>query len=466
MENFIFFLAIFVSAYMTLVSLTYLLFFLLAVWKVNKEKDLNRETYLDDLRENERTYPVSIIVPAYNEEVGVTSTVRSLLSLNYPEFEIIVVDDGSTDLTSEKMIQAFQMEEYFPAIRKHMETQDISAVYQSKVFDHVKLVKKQNGGKADALNAGINVSRYAYFCAIDGDSILESDSLLKTMKPIIESNGQVVVTGGSVRIANGCRISKSKVEEIGLPKQPVALMQIIEYFRSFLIGRISLSNLNVLLIISGAFGVFNKDLVIRAGGYNKKTMGEDMELIVRIHRLLKEEKSKRRIAYIPDPVCWTEAPSTLSVLHRQRVRWQRGLAETLIIHRKMLFNPKYKGVGLFSLPYFLFVELFSGLVEAAGYFIIIFGLLFSFIDTNIAILMFGITVLYGSFLSALSILLEEWTFHKYPKVSHLLKLYFWALTESFWYRPLLIGARIEGIFSVFKKKKAWGEMERKGISAE
>ncbi|WP_233713629.1 glycosyltransferase family 2 protein [Lederbergia citri] len=466
MEKVIYFLTILVTIYMMSVGFSYILLFLIAIKKVEKEKDLNKDLYTNELKDKQRTYPVSIIVPAYNEELGVTSTVRSLLSLNYPDFEVIVVDDGSSDRTAEAMIDTFQMKRIYPAIRTHLETKEILAVYQSTIFDDVILVRKRNGGKADALNAGINVSKYPYFCAIDGDSILESDSLIKTMKPIVESNGSVIVAGGSIRIANGCKISKSKVEEINLPKQPIVIMQIIEYFRGFLIGRIGLSRLNILLIISGAFGIFNKDRVIRAGGYNTRTLGEDMELVVRIHRLLQEEKSKERIEYIPDPVCWTEAPSTFSVLHRQRLRWQRGLAETLFIHRKMIFNPKYKGIGMISLPYFLIVELCSGLIEALGYLIIIFGLLFSFIDTKIALFMFGVTIIYGSLISVLSVLLEEWTFHKYPKISHLLKLYVWALTESFWYRPLLLGAKIEGMFSAFKKKKTWGEMERKGISTD
>lgn len=466
MEKIVSVITILIFIYMAAISFSYLVLFGIAFIRVKKEKGINREMDVDHLINNGHIYPVSVIVPAYNEELGVTSTVRSLLSLNYPEFEVIVVDDGSTDDTTENMVEAFQMREVYAATRTHIKTKEILAVYKSSVFDNVVLIKKKNGGKADALNAGINGSKYPYFCAIDGDSILESDALLKTMKPIMDSNGSVVVTGGSIRIANGTKISKSKVESIDLPKEPIVLMQIIEYFRGFLIGRIGLSRLNILLIISGAFGVFHKDRVIEAGGYNTNTMGEDMELIVRIHRLLKDQKSKQRIEYIPEPVCWTEAPSTLKVLHRQRLRWQRGLAETLFIHRKMLFNPRYKAVGMISFPYFLFVELCSGIVEAIGYVLIILGLVTSYIDTNIALFLLGINILYGSLISTLSVLLEEWTFHKYPKVRHLLILYFWALTESLWYRPLLIWARVNGIFSAFKKKKSWGAMERKGISLD
>lgn len=465
MHTFFEILAYVIIFYMIFSSLSYVGLFMLAFGKVKKESKLDRRESTEDILKNPYTYPVSILVPAYNEEVGVVSTVRSLLALEYPEKEVIVIDDGSKDSTSERMIQEFNMVQIPFAVRTHIQTAKIDAIYQSSIFPYIRLIKKANGGKADALNAGINLSSYSYFCAIDGDSILENDGLLKTMKPIIESDGQVIVTGGSVRIANGSTISRSKVEIIDLPKHPVVLMQIIEYFRAFLIGRLALSHLNILLIVSGAFGVFNKERVIQAGGYNKNTVGEDMELVVRLHRLLREEKSKQRIEYVPDPVCWTEAPESLEVLRSQRVRWQRGLFETLWTHKKMMFNPKYGAVGLVSMPYFLFVELLGAVFEFFGYFIIVGGLFFSLVDPQIAGILFLVTVLYGSLISALAVLLEELTLHKYPKTSHLVRLYFWALTEAFWYRPLMVLWRIQGIFAAFRKQAHWGDMKRKGISS-
>ncbi|WNS81419.1 glycosyltransferase [Domibacillus sp. DTU_2020_1001157_1_SI_ALB_TIR_016] len=453
-----------IIAYMLFSSLSYILLFGLAFRKVYRESELDPRETTEDIAGNERTFPVSILVPAYNEEVGVVSTVRSLLALEYPEKEIIVIDDGSKDQTSARMIEEFQMTEVSFAVRAYLETAEIKTIYQSSIFPYIRLIKKANGGKADALNAGINLASYPYFCAIDGDSVLENDALLKTMKPIIESDGQIIVTGGSVRIANGSTISRSKVETINLPSHPVVLMQIIEYFRAFLIGRLALSRMNILLIVSGAFGVFHKERVIRAGGYNRKTVGEDMELVVRLHRLLREEKSKQRIEYIPDPVCWTEAPESLEVLRSQRIRWQRGLWETLWTHRKMIFNPAYGSIGLLSMPYFLLVELLGAVFELGGYFMIFGGFFFSLIDPKTAGILFLVTIFYGSFISALAVLLEEMTLHKYPKVSHLVRLYLWALTETFWYRPFMVIWRIQGIFAAFRKKHNWGNMKRKGIS--
>ncbi|WP_226579760.1 glycosyltransferase family 2 protein [Halobacillus litoralis] len=453
--------------YMIVVALIYLVLFLIAGPKIRKERELNREELIEDTAVNKDTFPVSVLVPAYNEEVGVVSTARSMLALHYPQFEVIVIDDGSIDQTAERMIHAFDMQPINLAVRRHFQTKEVVRGYQSKTHSNLYLLQKENGGKADALNAGINFSKYPYFAAIDGDSLLDRDALLKTMKPIIDSNGLVTATGGTVRIANGSNIVQNRVEKIGLARQPMVIMQIIEYFRAFLIGRLGLSRMNILLIISGAFGVFEKSRVIRAGGYDSNTVGEDMELVVRIHRTLKEEHSKQRIEYIQDPVCWTEAPSTFASLRAQRKRWQKGLAETLWKHRKMMLNPKYQGIGMFSMPYYLIVELLSSLFELLGYLIIILGIFFSFITMETTIMMGLFTVFYGSLLSSLAVLLEEWTYHKYPDLKSICLLYLWSLTESFWFRPLVVWWRCEGLLlALTKKKSEWGDMNRKGLSQE
>ncbi|MCR6112458.1 glycosyltransferase family 2 protein [Bacillus sp. A301a_S52] len=459
-------LAVVAIIYMVTVGLIYLILFLIASPRIKKERFLNQEEYVEELVFNKDTFPVSVLIPAYNEEVGIYTTIRSMLGLNYPQYEIIVIDDGSKDNTSRKVIKEFKMTEIDVALRKYFDTKDVTKAYQSTVHPNIFLLRKENGGKADALNAGINFSRYPYFAAVDGDCILDHDALLKVMKPIIDSNGLVTATGGTVRIANGSTITKSQVEKIALPKGPIVLMQIIEYFRAFLIGRLGLSRLNILLIISGAFGVFEKKRVVQVGGYNTKTVGEDMELIVRMHRSIKDEKSNQKVEYIQDPVCWTEAPDSAAVLRSQRKRWQRGLAETIWLHKKMLFNPKYKGIGLFSMPYYLLVELLSAVFEVIGYVVIISGLLFSFISLDMVLVMFIVTVFYGSLLSSLAVLLEEWTYHKYPDTKSLLILFFWALTESFWYRPLMVWWRFSGLCQSLTKKADWGNMKRKGISTD
>ncbi|WP_342598130.1 glycosyltransferase [Psychrobacillus sp. FSL H8-0483] len=457
----------FVIFYMGITAVSYIVLFLFSLKNVMREGKLIKSESLEDIAINERTYPVSIIVPAFNEEVGVVSTVRSLLTLQYPQYEIIIVDDGSKDDTLNKLIEELKLEKIDLAVRKHMNTQTIKATYKSNISSLITVVSKENGGKADALNCGINVSKYPYFCAIDGDSILEQDALLKVMKPIIDTEGKVIAVGGSVRIANGTTISRSKVEAINLPKNPLVIMQIVEYFRAFLIGRLGFTKINQLLIISGAFGLFHKNTVIKSGGYKVDTVGEDMELIVRLHRMIKDEKLDLQLKYIPDPVCWTEAPSSIKVLKSQRVRWQIGLAETLNAHKKMFFNPKYGLIGFIGFPYFVTVELLGAVIEILGFFLIVGGLLFGFLDPFVIGVILTITILYGSFISSLSILLEELTMFKYPKVKHLVLLFLWALTESFWFRPLLVLWRLEGLLKSFRRQKSeWGKMERKGISSD
>ena len=452
--------------YMIGASLFYLVLFIFSFLVLRKEKGLNKQVPYEDLLISEDTKPISILVPAFNEESGIVSSVRSLLSMNYKEYEIIVINDGSTDQTLEKMILSYKMTAKTVTIRKQVPSNEIKTVYQSTLFDHLFLVDKVNGGKSDALNAGINASRFPYICTLDGDSLLEQDALLKVMKPIIDSNEQVIATGGSVRIANGCVVEKGEVISVGLPSNPIVVMQIIEYLRAFLIGRIGLSRHNLLLIISGAFGVFSKSWVIKAGGYERGTVGEDMELVVRLHKLIVEEKSDKQLQYIPDPVCWTEAPDSFSILSRQRTRWQRGLFETLRTHKNMLMNPKFKKVGLISMPYFLLIELFGAVVEGLAYVYIVSGFLFSFISLEIGLLLLFVTWFYGCYISMCGVLLEEWSLRRYPKKRHLLTLFFYASTEMFWYRPLTVWWRLEGIWQALKKRSDWGVMTRKGISKD
>lgn len=346
----------FIALYMVIVIIFYSVILIISTYQLRKDYQLDRIQAFEDYMDEFNTRPVSIIVPAYNEEAGIIQSVRSLLSVNYPTYEIIVVNDGSTDNTLKKMIDHYNMKEISRVVRKQVHTKPIKTIYQSSLLSNLFLIDKENGGKADALNVGLNFSHYPYFCSLDGDSVLEPDAFLKVMKPIIDSNEEVIASGGSVRIANGCEIKNGHILKIGLSNNPIVVMQIIEYLRAFLMGRIGLSRHNLLLIISGAFGVFSKHWTLEAGGYKTDTVGEDMELVVRIHRLLKERRVNKKIVYVPDPVCWTEVPEDMTILRRQRRRWHRGLFESLWTHRGLTFNPKYGSIGMISFPYFWIVE--------------------------------------------------------------------------------------------------------------
>lgn len=453
----------FILLYMLMIIVVYGGMLILSLTQIRRNYQLDEMDPYEDLLTSDYTKPVSILVPAYNESAGIYGSTRSLLSIEYPEYEIIIINDGSKDDTLEKLISKFQLVKINRVVRKQIETKRIKGVYQSKIYSNLLVLDKENGGKADALNAGINCSRYPYFCSLDGDSIIERKAFLKVLKPIIDSDDEVIASGGSVRIANGCVIQNGDLIRVGLSNKPIVVMQVIEYLRAFLTGRIGLSKNNLLLIVSGAFGVFSKRWVIEAGGY-AHTVGEDMELVVRLHRLIKEKRANKKIIYVPDPVCWTEAPETMKFLRRQRKRWHRGLFDSLWKHKKLMLNPRYGSIGLFSMPYFFFVEFLGPLIELIGYLIFIVSIFTGGIFLEYAILYFLLSMIYGSIFSMTAVLLEEWSMERYPKVKHFAILFFLSLTETLWYRPLTVLWRVEGMLEIITRKKGWGEMVRKGVS--
>nr|WP_227872126.1 glycosyltransferase [Paenibacillus albus] len=447
----------FILSFMLLATAFYLIMFLFSFMSMRREYKLNRFRSHEALLNIAFTKPVSVIVPAHNEEAGIVESIRSLLGLHYPELEIIVVNDGSSDGTRKQVIEHFQMVPVERNAQQLIATEAVTEVYQSQLLPHLYMLDKQNGGKADALNAGINYAKYSYFCSIDGDSILEQDALVQIMKPIMTSNEDVIASGGSVRIANGNTIQMGSVKQVKLSKKPLVIYQVVEYLRAFLVGRVGLSRYNLLLVISGAFGVFSKEWVVAAGGYSTKTAGEDMELVVRLQRLIKKRRSNKRIEFTADPVCWTEAPETAADLRKQRNRWHRGLLESLWRHRGMTLNPRYGYIGLIVFPYFWIIELLGPVVELCGYIFIVLSLFMGGISIEFAVMLFLAFLLYGSLISLLALILEEWGLQKYSNKKDVLKLYLYSLTEIIWYRPLTVLWRVEGIFQFFLGYSAWGK---------
>jgi cellulose synthase/poly-beta-1,6-N-acetylglucosamine synthase-like glycosyltransferase len=448
---------------MVLIIIFYIIMMAVAYKTLARRKRLDHDWLEDDLQMNIFTKPVSILVPAYNEELGIIESLHSLITLRYPETEIIVIDDGSKDRTSETVIEAFQMEESSRRPLSSLASRKVTGVYQSQMHPKVFLIKKENGGKADALNAGINFARYPYFCSIDGDSILDRNSLLRVMLPIIASDGKVVAAGGNVRIANGNDIHYGAMEQRALGNHPMVLMQIVEYLRAFMLGRIFFSRFNMVLIVSGAFSIFSKRIVIDVGGYSTDIIGEDMELVVKVHGWIREKGEDERIQFVPDPVCWTEAPTSAKVLRRQRRRWAQGLFESLWRHKYMTLNPKYGRIGFIAFPYFWLFEAFGALVEFAGYAYIIVALLTGTLNTEFALLLLLTFVVYGSIFSMLSLMIESWTTHNNARPKSIFKLVLLSLSETFWYRPMMIIFRMEGMVRFILKKQEWGNMERKGL---
>lgn len=405
--------------------------------------------------------PVSLIVTAYNEEVVIIPTVRALLQLDYPDFEILVVNDGSKDKTLEVLTKAFELVELPTAFRKRIDHKPVKAVFQSKKYPNLRVIDKENGGsKADASNAGINGARYGLFMPLDADTILNRDCVTLMVQPFL-LNPDTVGVGGNVRILNGCSVESGYLTKIRLPKSWLALFQMLEYTRAFLTSRVGWNKLNSLPLISGAFGLFNKEAVIRVGGYSHKSLGEDMDLVLRLHRHYRLNKIPYRIDFVADPVCWTEVPETLSILKKQRVRWQRGLFDCLWENRKLLFHPRSGGVGWLSFPFLLFLEGISPIVEVAGTVFFVFCYFTNLVNFEGALAFLLLSLGTGFFLSVASILLEETAFRTYPRKKDLLIMIAGAFVENFGFRQLMSFWRLEGTVKwVLRTKASWGTMTR------
>ena len=455
-----------IAFYMLSIIGSYIVMLLVASSEEGRQTKLDKKTQDADYINAAYAKPISIIVPAYNEEEGILESVYSLLNIRYPQVEYIIVNDGSTDSTLSKVIKEFEMVPVDRIIRKQLDTKEVKQIYRSLKHPNLVLVDKLNGGKADALNTGINVAKYPYFCSIDGDSILEKNALLRVMKPIINSNEEVIAAGGTIRIVNDLTVESGTIAGKGLAKNPLVIMQTIEYIRAFLIGRIALSKFNLVLIISGAFSVFNRKWVIDAGGYSADIIGEDMELVVKLHKLIKERKSNHKIAYVADPVCYTEAPQKLSILRNQRRRWHQGLLESLTRHKSMSFNPKYKAIGMIAMPYFWLVEALGPIVEMGGYLFVIVSMFLGNIYYTYAIVLFLLFVIYSAVYSVAAILLDAWSTNVYPSFKDIGKIMGCALTEIFWYKPLTLLWRLEGLYRFLRGNKEWGKMERAGFTKE
>lgn len=408
---------------------------------------------------------IALLAPAFNEEVNIVESVNSLLALHYPDFEVIVINDGSKDRTLETIVGHFGLERVERYHDLHVKHQPIRGLYATPRLPRLLVVDKENGGKSDALNAGMNVARALLFCSMDADSLLEPDALLRAVRPFVEEPRKTLAVGGTIRIANGSRIEEGQVVDMRLPTNFLALVQIIEYLRAFLMARLALSSMQALTVISGAFGIFQRQAALEVGGYSHGTVGEDMELVIKLHRLWREKKEPYRIDFIPEPVCWTEVPESLKVLGRQRARWQRGALETFFRHKKMLFNPRYGRVGFLGFGHILIVDVVGPLVEVLGYFLVplLWGLGLLSIDYLLAFL--AVTFTLGIFVSAATLILEEVELRRFPNARDLAIVTAVAVAENFGYRQLANFWRIRGWWQFLRKKQGWGTMTRKGFAA-
>jgi cellulose synthase/poly-beta-1,6-N-acetylglucosamine synthase-like glycosyltransferase len=407
--------------------------------------------------------PIAVLVPAYNEASGIADSVRSLLALNYPRIEVVVINDGSADDTLHRLIEVFELRPVRRPTPPFLAHRPVRGVYAPRSQLPLLVIDKENGGKADSLNAGINFCTSPVVVSVDADSVLEQDALAQAALPFIEDPLRTVATGGTVRIANGCHIEHGRVTSTALPRSRLAMFQLVEYLRAFFGARTGWTALNALLIVSGAFGLFQRDAVITVGGYRTDTVGEDMELVVRLHRACRRARRPYRIVYLPDPVCWTEAPESLRVLRRQRRRWQRGSVETLLFHIRMLLNPRYRAVGLVALPALLLFDILGPILELSGYLVTLVSFLLGLISPEAFLLFLALAVLYGLILTLGAAVLEDATTNRHPSWADLRRILRYAVGENFGYRQLGHVWRIEGLWQLVRKAE-WGAMERKGLS--
>ena len=451
----------FVFVYFLLLNGGYLMLNLLAILALRRTE---HRRLLDELPQvySALEIPISILVPAYNEAETIGASVRSLLQLSYSEFEIIVVNDGSKDGTLAALQREFDLRPFPEALRLQIPTQPVHTVYQSARYPNLRVLDKANGGKADALNAGINASRYPLFCGVDADSVLTRDSLQQVVRPFLD-DPTVVATGGTIRIANGCKVSSGYLTEVGLPRNGWALFQVVEYLRAFLFGRLGWSAISGMLIISGAFGVFRKDVVVKVGGYKPKSIGEDMELVVRMHRLLRAWRQPYRIEFVPDPVCWTEAPEDRKTLRNQRIRWQRGLSESLTANWGLMFSRNGGVPGWVAFPFMVLFEWLGPLIELFGYVFMAWCVSYGMVSWSAFAIFLFLALGLGTLLSMSGLLLEEMSFHLYPRGAHLARLSVAVVLENFGYRQLNTWWRLVGLWRwAVNKEATWGTMQRRG----
>ena len=453
--DFIYYINIFFFIYMYIYALAFFTTTMVAAF--NLDDFFIKKRHMDKSKiDNDLNYiPVSILVPAYNEEVTIVDTINSLMCLDYPVYEIIIVNDGSKDKTMKMVIEAFNLKEVSKPYRKLVPSKNAVRIYKNREDIKVILIDKENGGKSDALNLGINISNFPIFLCVDADSILQKDSLKKIVEPLLESS-ETVAVGGNIRVSNQVVIDKGEVIEIKTPKKSIVTFQTIEYLRVFLNSRISFNGINSNLIISGAFGLYKKEAVVKVGGYSHGLMGEDMEILMKIHSFYRKNKLSYRTSYVPGAICWTQVPEDLKTLRKQRRRWHVGLGQSLKMHKYMFLNPKYGAVGIISFPYFVFLEYITPFLEIIGIVTITISFLVGIINTQFFIMYLLIYMGYSMMVSMISIILDRYIFNTEGKIIR--KLLLFSILESFGYRQMISFFRIGNIF---KSNQEWGEMTRK-----
>jgi len=447
-------------------NISYLAMLIIALFTTAKHLRHLQSVSFDWIKGSPMVPPITLLVPAHNEEKSICTALRNLLDLEYPELEIIVINDGSVDKTLQRMQVEFRLRLVRAVYVPQIVSAPVRGLYRSDVDPRVLVLDKETAGsKADAVNAGLNAAASPYVCVVDADSVLERDALLRIMVPILANPKLVVAAGGIVRVLNGSEIESGRMRRVRLPRKSIEVIQVVEYLRAFLIGREAWARGNMLMIVSGAFGVFRTDLVRAVGGYRSFAIGEDFDLVTRLHRHLLTEGETYRIEFVPDPVCWTEVPSDLRSLGRQRARWQKGLMDVLCRNTDMLYRPRYGRIGTLAFPYMWLFELFAPVIEVAGFVTIILAACFGALSWTFLLqfILFGYG--FATLISIGSVLQEELTYKRYNDWQDVVRLVTYCFVEHFPYRQLHMIWRLQGVWQYLRGDMAWRPLTRTGVGS-
>ncbi|HUQ45489.1 MAG TPA: glycosyltransferase [Gemmatimonadaceae bacterium] len=451
-----------IIAYFLVLNSFYALLLLLAIPEMMEHWRISDDDNLRLLRGTDVVPPISVLVPAYNEQATIVASVLSFLTLEYPSHEVVVVNDGSTDDTMRSLIAAYELYKVPAAYPHVVPTAPVRGYYRSRVYSKLSCIDKDNGGKGDSLNAAVNAARFGYVLAVDADTLIERDALLRLARPFLLGE-PVAAVGATVRVVNGSTVVHGIVTRPRVDSRWLPGIQTVEYLRAFLFGRLGWNRLGGSLIISGAFGLFKQEHLQAVGGYHTESVTEDMDIVIRLHKHLRATGSSESVQFIPDPVAWTEVPATLRGLNRQRERWHRGLISTMIEHRGVCFNPRYGRLGFIAYPFFLLGEMLAPLIELVGYLAFAVSFAMGAADVPFVLLFLAVSIGYGLLLSLWATVLEEISFRRYPAVRDFLLLIWFSLLEAFGYRQITLWFRLQAYWKYFRKDRDWGEMKREGF---
>jgi YaiO family outer membrane protein len=448
--------------YFLILNSFYALLLIFSIPEIWEQTRLAEDEDFQRLMQSDALPPITILVPAYNESATIEASVTAILTLEYRNYEVVVVNDGSRDDTMERLRHAFDLYEIPRIYPETIATKPLRALYRSRSRSRLLVLDKENGGKADSLNAAINASRFPLVIAVDADTLIEPDALLRLTRPFLLGR-KIAAVGGTVRVANNCTVKDGRVTDARVPRGLLPGIQVVEYLRAFLFGRLGWNRLGGNLIISGAFGLFRREYVAAIGGYHTGSVVEDLDLVVRLHRYLRSKKIRYEMPFIPDPVAWTEVPESMKILARQRERWHRGLISAMWQYKSMLLNPRYGRIGFLAMPFFVFGEMLAPVVEVVGYLVTAAGLAVGVLNVSFALLFVLVAWGYGMLLSLWAVVLEEISFRRYRRFGDLVRLLLFATVENLGYRQCTVWWRLKAFANVWRGVHVWGDMTRKGF---